>query len=175
MNLSDQHRRFFVMDQFVYAFLINVVFNGVIAWLILRTHDAIPLWGDASMAPDLLATGVLLPFIMCQIVSRVIVRQVASGKLPALDAEQVPDHGLHRSSIHVRGLVLVAFATLCASAPLVALLDLANAQPVDMGAFVAFKALWAGLLAAMISPPMAWWALASASDAVVADPRKELA
>ena len=168
MDLSDRHRHFFLMDQFVYAFGINVVINGVIAWLILRAHDTIPLWGDAAIAPDLLATGVLLPFLMCQIVSRVIVRQVASGKLPALDAAQVPARGLHRRSVHVRALVLAVFATICASAPLVVLLELASAQSVPVDAFVGFKAVWAGGLAAMISPPMAWWALASASQPATA-------
>ena len=165
MDLSDAHRRFFMMDQFVVAFFVNVVINGVIAWLILREHAAIPLWGDASMGPDLLATGVLLPFLLCEIVSRVIARQVESGKLAPLEAQQIPERGLHRRSVHVRALVLFAFGTACFSAPLVVLLDLADAQPVGMGAFVAFKAVWAGLLAAMISPPTAWWALASASEA----------
>ena len=31
------------------------------------------------------------------------------------------------------------------------------------GAFVGFKAIWAGLLAAVVTPLIAWWALSSAS------------
>lgn len=163
MNLSDRHRRFLLVEQFVHAFAINVVFNGAIAWLILRGHDAIPLWGEGSMGPDLLATGVLLPLIMCLIVSRVIARQVAKGDLPPLPPEQIARRGLHHRPVFVRGLVLALFGTLFASAPLVVLLELADAQPVSLAAFVTFKALWAGGLAAMISPPMAWWALSAAS------------
>lgn len=165
MDLSERHRHFLRIEQFVHPFAINVVFNGGIAWLILRSHAEIPLWGSASMAPDLLATGVLLPLIMCLIVSRVIAKQVESGKLPPLPAHRIASRGLHRRSAWVRGAVLAVFATLCASLPLVALLHLANAGPVGLPAFVGFKALWAGTLAAMISPPIAWWALSAASEA----------
>jgi len=61
--------------------------------------------------------------------------------------------------------VLALFATLCGSLPIVALLDLASAQPVSLWGFVIFKALWAGALAAIVSPPMAYWALAAATEA----------
>ena len=165
MKLSDRHRQFFRNDQFLHAFGINVAFNGVIAWLILREHEAIPLWGEAAMAPDLLATGILLPVIMTLIVSRVIGGQVAKGTLPPLDREIIATHGLHQRPALVRGLVLALFATLCGSLPIVALLDLASAQPVSLWGFVTFKALWAGALAAIVSPPMAYWALAAATEA----------
>lgn len=165
MKLSDRHRQFFRNDQFLHAFGINVVINGVIAWAILREHETIPLWGDAAMGPDLLATGVLLPVFMTLIVSRIIGSQVASGKLPPLEREIIATHGLHQRSALVRGIVLALFATLCGSLPLVALLDLASAQPVSLAGFVAFKALWAGALAAIVSPPMAYWALAAATEA----------
>ncbi len=163
MNLSEQHRKFFRNEQFIYAFLINVVINGAIAGLILRGNDQIPLWGDAAMAPDLLATGVLLPLLMTVIVSRVITGQVERGKLPPLTSELIPPRGLHQKSSVVRGLVLATFGTLCASVPLVVMLDLTQAQPIAYGTFVSFKALWGGALAAVLSPPLAWWALCAAS------------
>lgn len=164
MDLSDRHRHFLRMEQFVHAFVINLVINGLIAWLILRGNASVPLWGDAAMGPDLLATGVLLPFLMCLIVSHLITRQVEKGSLPPLPPEQIAPRGLHQRSVLVRGLVLVLFGTLCGSLPLVVLLELANAQPISVSGFVAFKAVWAGGLAAMLSPPMAWWALAAASQ-----------
>ena len=164
MQLSDDPRRFFRNAQFIHAFVINVVINGVIAGLILRGHDTIPLWGDASMAPDLLATGILLPLFMTVIVSRIIAKQVESGKLPPLPSELIAANGLHRKSSMVRGLVLAAFGTLCGSLPLVVMLDLAQAQPLSYEAFVGFKAFWAGTMAALLSPPLAWWALCAASE-----------
>lgn len=65
------------------------------------------------MGIDLLATGLLLPLCMTQIVSRIIEGQVRSGKLPALSAEQVGASGMHRRSIHIRSLI---FAVLVSSA-----------------------------------------------------------
>lgn len=163
MELAEAHRRFLRRDQFVHAFLINVVLNAIIAWAILRSHAEIPLWGEGSMGPDLIATGILLPLLTCVIVSRVIRGQVASGKLPPLPSEQIGTRGLHHRPVWLRGLVLATFGTVCGSLPLVALLTLSEAGPVPLGAFVAFKALWCGVLAAMISPPLAWWALSAAS------------
>ncbi|MEM9173716.1 MAG: hypothetical protein AAGC67_00640 [Myxococcota bacterium] len=164
MELSDPHRRFFRNDQFLHAFVINVLINGAIAWAILRSHATIPLWGQAAMGPDLLATGVLLPVFMTLIVSRLIRGQVERGTLPPLAPALIAERGMHRRPAIVRALVLAAFATLCGSLPLVALLELADARPVSLAGFVAFKALWAGAMAALLSPPMAWWALAAASE-----------
>lgn len=166
MNLSDSHRRFLTIDQCLVAGVINVVINAGIAWGLLRTHLAIPLWGETSMGVDLLATSILLPFISCLIVSRIIRGQVKNGKLPALEKHQVPARGFHRRPTWLRGLWLALLGLAFAAAPLVALLTLAEANPVPVLSFVAFKGAWAGLLAAALTPALAWWALAEASDAV---------
>ncbi len=52
---------------------------------------------------------------------------------------------------------------ICASAPVVAALEIAHAQPIELYTFVGFKAIWAGLFAAVLTPLIAWWALSSAS------------
>ena len=51
----------------------------------------------------------------------------------------------------------------CGAAPVVAILTLANAEPVSFAGFVIWKGLWAGLLAMVLSPPIAWWSLSAAS------------
>ena len=96
MELSEDHRRFFRNDQFIHAFVINAVLNGGIAWAILRSHETVPLWGEGAMGPDLIITGILLPLLMCLIVSKVITGQVASGKLPPLLQDQIASRGMHR-------------------------------------------------------------------------------
>jgi hypothetical protein len=45
----------------------------------------------------------------------------------------------------------------------VAALEIAHAQPIELYTFVGFKAIWAGLFAAVLTPLIAWWALSSAS------------
>jgi len=139
------------------------VINGVIAWLILRNHPQVPLWGNVSMGVDLLATGFFLPFAMCMIVSRTIRSEVVKGKLPALKPDQIEIRGMYRRSILVRSLVLGVAGVVFVAAPLVVLLDLAHAQPVAFLHFVGFKAVWAGLLTLLVSPILAWWALQASS------------
>ena len=111
MRLSDRHRRFLLVEQGLHPFLLNVVINGLIAWLILRSQPAVPLWGDASMGIDLIATGILLPVLVCQIVSRVIDRQVRGEKVPPLETAVIPATGLHHRSITARSGLLALAAT----------------------------------------------------------------
>ncbi len=163
MELSDRHRHFLRIDQGLIPALINVVLNGVIAWAILRAHAEVPLWGDPSVGVDLLATGFLLPLLTCLIVSRIVVGQVRSGKLPPLASDQIGSRGWHHQSILKRGLFLGVIGVLFASAPVVAALEIAQAQPIELYTFVGYKAIWAGLFAAVLTPLIGWWALCSGS------------
>jgi len=164
MHLSDRHRSFLIIEQSVFAGIINLVINAAIVWVLMRSLTKIPLWGETSMGGDLLATGFLLPFFTCVIVSRLTRGQVANGKLPALDPSQIRPLGIHRRSALVRAILVGVVGVVFFSAPIVILLDLASAQPVPFTSFLIFKAIWAGLFAMMISPIIAWWALAAASS-----------
>jgi hypothetical protein len=168
MHLSDRHRSFLIIEQSVFAGIINLVINAVIAWLLMRSLVEVPLWGETSMGADLLATGFILPFATCLIVSRLTRSQVESGKLPALEASQIRPLGFHRRSSLVRAILMGVVGVIFASAPLVVLLDLAQAAPVPLMSFVTFKAIWAGLFAMIVSPIIAWWALSAASSKQVA-------
>ncbi len=163
MELSDRHRHFLRIDQSLVPALFNVVINAVIAWAILRAHAEVPLWGEPSVGVDLLATGFLLPLLTCLIVSRLIAGQVRSGKLPPLASDQIGSRGWHHQSILKRGLFLGVVGVIFASAPVVAALEIDHAQPIELYTFVGFKAIWAGLFAAVLTPLIAWWALSSAS------------
>ena len=164
MQLSKPHLRFLRLEQCVGAGVVNVVINAVIVWLLMRSLTEVPLWGDVSMGGDLLATGFILPFATCLIVSGLTRGRVASGKLPALEAEQIALQGLHTRPVIVRGIVIGIVGVIFASAPMVTLLHLAGAQPVAFLTFLGFKAIWAGLFAMVVSPIIAWWALSAASS-----------
>jgi hypothetical protein len=163
MDLSDRHLHFLRIEQGLISGIINVVINGAIAWALLRSYSEIPLWGETSMGVDLLATAFLLPFISCLIVSRIIRGHVEHGKLPPLSPHQIATHGFHRRAVWVRGLLLGLLGVVFAAGPVVALLALADANPVAMPSFVGYKAVWAGLLAMTLTPILAWWALCDAS------------
>ena len=79
MGLSQRHRRFLLIEQGAIPGVFNVALNGLIAWGLFRSSVAVPLWGESSVGVDLLATGFLLPFLTCVIVSPFVSKQVRSG------------------------------------------------------------------------------------------------
>lgn len=161
--LSETHRRFLIVEQCAIPFAINVVLNGVIAFLLFRSAEAIPLWGESSAGIDLIVTALVLPFLSCLIVSRIIVGQVRNGKVPPLPPQQIPQSGWSHRSPSARGLLLGTMAILLSAVPLVAALSLADTASFEPAGFIGFKAGWAGLLAATSTPIIGWWALAHAS------------
>lgn len=165
MALSDRHQRFLVVEQGAVPTLFNLVLNGAIAWALFRSATHVPLWGESSLGVDLLATGFLLPFLTCLIVSAIVARHVRDGKVPPLPAAQLPLTGWFQRSSLSRGLLLGAAGVLFGALPIVWALSLAQAQPLAVHSFVTFKAVWAAMLALLVTPVVGWWALANASRA----------
>jgi hypothetical protein len=163
MELSDRHRRFLLIEQGAIPTIFNLVLNGGIAWALFRSTATVPLWGRSSIGVDLLATAFLLPFLTCIIVSALVGRDVRSGKVPPLPFGQLPHSRWFQRSSSLRGLLLGAAGVLFGAAPIVWALSLGQAQPFSVPSFVAFKAVWAAMLALMVTPVVGWWALASAS------------
>jgi hypothetical protein len=163
MGLSDEHRRFLLIEQGAIPTVFNFVLNGIIAWALFRSAAVVPLWGESSVGVDLLATAFMLPFLTCLIVSALVGRQVSSGKVPPLPSDQFPHSGWYQRSASMRGLFLAAAGVVFGALPLVWVLSLGQAQPIPMTSFVAFKAVWAALLALLVTPIVGWWALANAS------------
>jgi len=161
MELSDRHRRFFLVEQGAIPALFNLVLNGAIAWALFRTASGVPLWGESSVGVDLLATAFLLPFLTCVIVSALVAREVEAGKVdPLPEAQRSHSRWVARSPSR-RGLFLGAAVILFGALPLVWALHLGAARPFPVGSFIAFKALWAAMLAFLVTPVIAWWALSA--------------
>ena len=165
MELSDQHRRFLLIEQGAVPTVFNFVLNGAIAWALFRSVATVPLWGASIVGVDLLVTAFLLPFLTCVIVSALITRKVRSGNLAVLPLGQLPHSRWFQRSVSRRGLFLGIVGVMFGAVPLVWALSLGQSQPIPMFSFVMFKAVWAGMLALMVTPIVAWWALANASRA----------
>jgi len=161
--LSAEHRKLLFVDQGIVAVAINLLINGVIAWLLFRSISVIPLWGESSVAVDLLATAILLPLLTCLIVSRIVSAQVRNGKIPPLPNARIPQSGWSLRSTAARGLFLGVCAFFLAALPVVAALTIADSAAFESMGFIGYKAVWAGLLAGTVSPIIAWWALVDAS------------
>ena len=160
-TLTLRHRRWLAIEQMLVPALLNLVLNGGIAWLIFRSHESLLLWGESGVGIDLMITGFLLPFAICLINSTVIRRQVERGKIPMIEMVS-PLSGMARSSSLWRALVLATMGVGLGALPLLAVVGLL--EPMSVTAFVGLKGVWAGLLAAVVSPVIAWWALVGASE-----------
>lgn len=165
MLLSSTHRRFLLIELGVIPALVNLILNGLICWALFRSLDSVPLWGESSVSVDLLSTAFFLPLLTYAAVNATVLRQLKSGKISPLSREHTPQPGWFRKSSFVRGSFLGTAGIIFAAIPVVWALNLGQAQPFPVSSFVAFKAVWAGLLAMLVTPLSGWWALTSASSA----------
>lgn len=164
MALSREHRRFLIVDQGVGATVVNFLLNGAIAWSLFRSAVRVPLWGESSIAGDTIVTAFLLPLLTCLIVTRIVHRQLAGGHV--LPLAEAPRSGalqrLASLSTLRRGLILGLAGVVVAALPTV--LWFASAGPPELArdSFLWFKASFAAVLAAGVTPLIAWLALMSA-------------
>ncbi len=163
MNLSQEHRRFLLVEQCAIPTTINLLVNGLIALLMNLSVDTVPIWGGGSVSLDLLATSFLLPLILCLAVSPSIKKKVQSGKLSPLPVDRLPIFHWYKRSPWLRALFLGVMGVIFAGIPIVWTLSLGQAQPFPVMSFVVFKAFWAAAIAFFITPIVGWWALANAS------------
>jgi len=141
----------------------NAVFNGLIAWLLLKSGPALRWGGEHSFAVDLLATGLLLPFIVALIVIPLQRGKLNKGKLQPIDlgpsspiqsvANRLPARTLNSA-------VLFGLFGMCVMAPITLLgFYLAGIEQVAPVSYAIFKGIWAGLMAAVLVVPMVLVAL----------------
>ena len=143
--------------------LSNAVFNGVIAWLLLRSGPNL-LWHDeSSFAIDIIATALLLPLIVALIVIPLQRSKLNKGKLPAMSlgndsllqrvANRFPfSTGKSATLFGLTDMLLIAPLTLLAFY----LLGITEVTPLN---YAIFKGVWAGVMAAALVLPMVLVAL----------------
>jgi hypothetical protein len=141
----------------------NTVFNGLIAWLMLRGGAALGWHGSSSFVIDILATAFLLPFIVALIVIPLQKNKLAKGKLDVIDlgpesglqswVNRMPDATFANAALFgLAGIALIAPCTLAGFY----LLGVELVAPLN---YAIFKGFWAGLMAAVLVIPMVLVAL----------------
>ncbi len=136
----------------------NAIFNGYIAWLILRDRTILSMWGDGGFGFDILATAFILLFIVTLIVVPLSRRKVLQGKLRSIHLQAGnPIHSFLRYmpagllwqalAFGLIGLFIVAPLTLV-------MLWLLGAGSLGPLAFALIKGGWAGVLAGTMVIPM---------------------
>lgn len=141
----------------------NTIFNGIIAWLLLKSGPALAWGGDHSFAVDVIATAFILPFIVALIVIPLQRGKLNKGKLEPIHlgagsfmqrmADRLPA-GTFKSAL-IFGLV-----GMCVIAPLTLLgFYVLGVEQVSPLSYSIFKGIWAGLMAAVLVVPMVLLAL----------------
>jgi hypothetical protein len=161
------HRQFLVAEQCIGAALFNLALNAAIAWGMYRHLEVVPLWGQESIAGDTIGTCFFLPFFTALIVTRLAAGRVRDGKLPAVERSRESYPGLGRLPTGTLGRA-VALGLSCAvvfgPAALLTLWAL-EVGSLPFWPFVSFKAAFAAVLAALVTPAIALAAIADASRA----------
>ena len=141
----------------------NAIFNGLIAWLLLRGGPALGWGGQHSFVVDIIATALLLPFIVALIVIPLQRGKMNKGKLQPISlgsgssmqrlADRLPASTFKSALVFgVVGVLLIAPLTLLG-------IYLAGIGTFTPTAYATFKGVWAGLMAAVLVIPMVLAAL----------------
>ena len=164
--MSPSHRRYLLLEQGVGAGVVNFGLNALIAWGMFRGAETVPLWGQQSIMGDTIGTCVMLPLMTSLIVTRLARGQMRSGKMSALGWNRASHPvlaWLPRGTVK-RGLVLGAVCAV-AFAPLAYFALRSQAvERLGLGDFVLFKAGFAALAGALVTPVIALWAIAEAPE-----------
>ena len=165
--MSPTHRRYLLLEQGIGSAVFNFAINAVIAWLMFRTADEVPLWGRQSIAADTIGTSLILPLMTCLIVTPVVRRHVRAGKVAWLGwtrESHAPLGWLPRGTF-ARALV-IGLVCMAALSPLTLLVvTWLHVESLSLSRFVLFKATFAALEALVVTPLVALWAIAEATEA----------
>lgn len=159
--MSPGHMRFLLLEQGIGSALFNFALNGAIAWLLFRSLERVPMWGQQGIAGDTIATCFFLPFFTALIVTPLVRRRVRGGGLAALawTRETHRPLGWLPSGTAKRGLVLGAACALLLGPLSVWALGRFGVAELAFWPFVGFKASFAAALALLVTPVIALWAI----------------
>lgn len=146
--------------------LTNTLFNGVIAWLLLKGGDDLGWTGHGNFVIDVVATAFILPFIVALIIVPLQRRKLRLGKLSpvALDRENALQAMVGRfpASLFLAALLFGLLGMLvfvpAALLPFWAL----GIEQIAPNSYAVFKGVWAGVMAAVLAVPMIFYALRKA-------------
>jgi hypothetical protein len=165
-STTPAQRRYLLVDNGVGPFVINLLINAAIAWLLFRNATRVPLWGQSSIAGDTIATSILLPLITCLIVTPIARGRVRGGHIAQLTPEAAPKW-LPRNTI--ARSVVIGIVCLILFTPLTLLaLQVLGVGSMTPRHFVYFKGMFAAVEGALVTPFLALWAISDAPRTGVA-------
>lgn len=160
------HRRYVYLEQGLGCGVVTALINIGIAWLMVADREELPLWGAVSVAGDVLGTALVLPFLVCLIITLQTRHAVRKGRLSPL---QLPPSLLPlvpwiSASARRRSMLMAACGFILVGLPMVAGLVALSPQPMAAGTFLVFKSVFAGIFAGLLGPVVARIALADTTS-----------
>lgn len=147
--MIKEYRRYLV-EQVIGSAVVNFLFNAGLAWLAFRQMQQVPLLGPHSIVGDTIGTALLLPPIVA-LLSLPNFRSLFARRMLLLPPQLPRALPLPQQPL-LLGLTLALLACLTLAPAALLLLTLTGVQSLSFAQFVCFKAGFAGLLAALITP-----------------------
>jgi hypothetical protein len=177
-ELLPAHRRWIWLKALLITALINLLVTGGIAWLSVTGQHRIPLWSvplfdKPSTVTDTVGTLFLLPLITCLLCTTAVWHDLATDRLPPLSGR----NGFETFSAKLpptrllRALVLAALCTVVLAPVSVLVLVTIDFSGLTVAQFVLFKAVFAIVLGAVVTPVIAVLAMADGSRPTFAPAR----
>ena len=159
--MSHHHLRFLLLEQGVGSAVFNFLLNGAIAWLLFRSLERVPMWGQQSIVGDTIGTCFFLPFFTALIVTPLVRKRVQAGSVAALEwtRDSHPVLGWLPVGTAKRALVLGAICVVVVGPLSIWALSRMDVGELTFWSFVAFKAAFAAALALIVTPVISVWAM----------------
>jgi hypothetical protein len=166
--MSPGHLRFLLLEQGIGAAVVNFLLNGAIAWLLFRGVPQVPLWGQQSIAGDVVGTCFFLPLITTLIVTPLVRRRVSAGTLAALGwtRETHRPLGWLPNGTGRRALVLGIICALVVGPLSVWVLSRLDVAELALWSFIGFKAVFSAGLGLLVTPVISLWAMTTPAGEV---------
>ena len=159
---------FLVGEMLIGSALLNAGLNAFIAWMMFGANGTLPIWGLESVIGDLWGTTVILVFLTTVICTHITLKRREKDNF---NAEYFYGHTIsdQRWLLHqkpsIRGIFLVLICAVLFFSPLALGIWATGVSEMNVLNYVALKALYTGVLAAVIAPIAAILALKSTQNA----------
>lgn len=157
-----QAHRSLLLGQALGGFALNVVLNGVVAYLTFPPVAKLPLWTRRNcVAGDTIGTSFFLPLVTCLVLTTVVRRMLRAKRMESVPRSALPI-GIRFWPQHVvgRGAVIGLLTILLCALPTLALLTQFGIESMSQGEVTTFKAIYTAVLGVLVTPLFGWRALA---------------
>jgi hypothetical protein len=163
------HRRWIVVNAVLVTAVVNLVLNGVIAWVSVGGQQTVPLWsvpllGGPSTLTDTIGTLFVLPLTTSLLCTTSVWHELRSGRLTPLCGSTLWCAVARLPTGRLRqGLVLGTLSALLLGPPVMLLMHALGVGDLSSQAFMIYKVSFAVGLGALVTPLIAVRAMTPAA------------